>query len=571
MAVTDADYMETGDAANPQAQAGRYSLGKCASEVYDTFQKRREAVLEKGRVMADLTIPSLIPPRGWLVGDKLPGNNQSLGARCVNNLAAKLMFMAFPPNQPVMKLQPIEYKLQAEINQDPEMWGQIELSLGRLAEEHRTRLTTTTVLSAYELAMKHLIVGGNCLWKHTNIDNPTVWDVRHYICMRASDGQPLLSIHKECVSVETLAPDIKDVVYQASPEVKLKNQWEQEVDIYSVCRLVVDGSTKDAKHWEYWQEYKGKLIEGTEVETDYDDPPMIPLWFIPVYGQHWGLSFCEEYRGDLFSSEALASAVNDGAALAALSLLFVDPAGRSSLKQIREARNLSVFSGKAVDLSVFRADKGADLNAASTREETIEKRLSGIFLLDFVIQRDGERVTAEEIKRLGAALDQALGGRYSELAQRTQRPIIMRFMRLNEEENPDLPKVPQDMVRVQVITGIDALGDSKEVQDLEDVGTFISKTFPTQAQNILDGPGFATRYAAAKGVKPDGIINTQQQIDAKQQQDQQQAQRQTMMEQTAGPIADGAMKGLVQNGLPQAPQQQQQPQGAPPSGAPNVS
>lgn len=541
---------------------GKFHLGEPAQDCYDRLAKYRWNVIETGRILSELTIPSLIPPLGWKVGDKIPGNNQSAGAHCVNTLAAALLFIAFPPNQPIMKLMPVEYEIQEEIDKDPTLYNKMEIALGRLAEAHRTRLMSgTTVLSAYSTAMKYLIVGGNALWKHTELDSPQAFPPTEYVCQRNALGEPLLSIHKETVCVAALSPEDQAIVYDNTPDLKNKTLWEQEVDIYTVCNLCYDADGD--KCWEYWQEYKGHLLPGTEVETDFDNPPMIPLWMIPVYGQNWGRSYCEEYRGDLFTAEALSSAINDGAALSALSLLFVNPAGRTSIRQIREARNLSTFPGAATDVTVFRADKSADFAFVQNVMDRVERRLGIAFLLNFAIQRNGERVTAEEIRRLGSELDKALGGMYSELAQRTQRPIMLRFIHLNEEENPKLPKLPKDgLVTVQVITGIDALGNSKEVQDLEDLAGSMAKFFPRQAADILNASGWAMRYAAAKGIKPDDIVNTPEQTDALLMKAAQSRSQASMVDHGTGPAVSGVMDGLLQNGMPNVAKP-----GAPPIGA----
>ncbi len=532
--------------------AGDYSLGQPAETVYNQLAKDRQGVIDTARLMAELTIPSLMPPDGWKTGDKLPANNQSLGSRCVNNLAANLVFMAFPPNQPIMKLEAIEYEVQEEVDQDPELWAKLQIALGRLSEAHRKRLMAdTTLLSAYTRATKLLLVAGNCLWKHLKLSSPTTWDPNHYVVKRNTDGDPLLVIHKECLSLATLAEDFRNQIYSGEPDLKKKPEWEQTAEVYTVCKL----DNQDGEPvWHYWQEHKGTLLEGTELETDFDDAPCIPLWMIPVDGQDWGRSYCEEYRGDLFCAEALSSATMDAASLAALSLLFVNPSGRTSLKQVREARNLSTFAGKADDLSVFRAEKGADMAFVMKKGEEVDQRLGQAFLLNFAIQRNGERVTAEEIRRLGSELDKALGGLYSEKAQRTDRPIVLRFMRLNEDENPKLPRLPKGIVQVQVITGMDALGDSKEVQDLEDLAAAVSKFFPNSAEEILNSMGWAMRYTAAKGIKPDGVVNSEDQVAAKRQEAAAGNMRQTLLEKGTTP----AVKGLADSYMA-AQQQQQQP------------
>jgi hypothetical protein len=540
---------------------GPYSLGEPAANVYDRLAGLRQSVVDTGRVMAELTIPSLVPPDGWRTGDKLAGNNQSVGSHCVNNLAAALLFIAFPPNQPVIRLEAIEYAVQAEIDADPELYARLQVAMSRLAEAHRTRMMSTTMMSAYSVALKLLIVAGNCLWKHTELDSPQVFPPNVYVCKRDAKGNPLLSIHKERISVQALDPDLKAFIYQHNPDLKDMNLWEQEVDIHSVCNLCVEddaGGASGERYWRYWQEYKGRLLPGTEVETDYDDPPMIPEWWTPVYGQDWGTSHCEEYRGDLFATEALSSSIIDMAAAAAASWFFVNPSGRTSIKQLREARNLSMFSGKAEDVTMFRAEKGGDLQVAMSVADKAERRLGMAFLLNFAIQRSGERVTAEEIRRLGNELDKALGGRYSELAQRTQRPIMLRFMHLHEEEAPQLPRLPKDLVQVQVITGVDALGNSKDAMDLEELATAITTYFPQEAGEILKGIRWAARWCAAKGIKPDGLISSQQEVDAASQAKAQAAQRMALIEKGTGPAVAGAAS--MADGMMQQQQQQMQPQ-----------
>jgi hypothetical protein len=335
----------------------------------------------------------------------------------------------------------------------------------------------------------------------------------------------------------------------AEAEYENKKPWEQEVDIYSCLKFKPDPSGREDHSWCFWQESHGVVLEDTQVETDIDAPPMWPGGLIPVYGDNndWFRGYCEEYRGDLFSIEALASSLNDGAAAAALSLLFVRP-GQTSIKQVREARNLSILNGNADDVSMFRTEKTGDFSFVDSREEKVAKRLGTAFLMNSSIQRSGERVTAEEWKRMGQELDKAMGGLYTSTAQGNQRIIIIRAIKLHEAEAKKLPKVPTDVVNIEVVTGIDALGQTTEAQDLEEFAQAGLAAFPKTWETNVDGNNYLTRWAAAKGIKPDGLIKKPQQVQQETAQQQQQAMQQELISKGTGPAVKGISDAISQSG-----------------------
>lgn len=529
-----------------------YTLGEPAEDVYASLTTDREQTIDMARKMAELTIPSVFPPEAYKTGDDLPGNNQSVGAHAVNTLASKLYFMAFPPGQPIMKLKPVVTKLQPEIDKDPALYGKVLLALSQLEVQHRERFQSTPMATAYVGYMKLLLVAGNGLWKHIKLNSPTYHRHTDYVVSRARDGHPLLCIHKERVRVSTLPADVQAMIYEEDEELMKESEWLREADIYSVCELVTEGDDAE-QGWRYWQEYKGRYIEGTGFETDYNDCPMWPGWLIPVYGSNWGRSYCEEYRGDLFTLEAHGSSINDIAALASWVLTFVKPGTRTSIRQVQKAENLSVLSGSAEDLSTFRSEKGADAQIVSGNFEQAARRIGAAFLVNSSVMRDGERVTREEVVRVGRELDQAMGGLYTEIAQGHQRRVLYRAVRLHEDENKDLPPIPDGVVELGVITGLDAISSTTEESNLTEWAANITGTFgPAGAAEIINPSEYASRLAAAKSVKPDGLVVSQDDIDAKRQQQMQQQMGASMIDKATGPMA-GALAGALTQGAGEQP------------------
>lgn len=548
---------------DPEKRTGDYSLGPydTACSAYDHLRLLRRGVEDLGRLMAELTIPSVYPKEGYLPGDNIPGNNQSMGAQCVNTLASKLMFLAMPPGRPMMKLEIIEENSDIALKEAPELYSMIELALSKLEQAHRRRASTTNLRSAYVGMMKLLLVAGNGCWRHLKVNFPTFHRPEKYVVQRDGDGNQLLVILKERVVVASMDADVKEFILAGDADLRKVPEWEAEVDIYSVCNLCTYSESGE-KTWCYWQETEaGDMIPGTEVETDYDIPPLYAAWLIPVYGENWGRSYCEEYRGDLYTIENHAAAINDGAAAASLHLTFVKPGSRTSVKQIREAPNLSVLPGDAADVTTLKSEKNEDYQFVSNNFQAAAKRLSQAFLLMQSITRDAERVTAEEIQQMAAQLDEAMGGIYSELANSFQRHMVTRFVALHEEENHNLPPVNPNLVSVGVATGIDAVGRTVEGQALVQFGQTMQAIFGPLGVQALSLTDFARRLAAYEGVDPSGLVKDDSAQQAVVQQDQQNQAKQTLLEKGTGPAVKG-MADMAQSGIDPAAMQSAMQAGA---------
>ena len=92
------------------------------------------------------------------------------------------------------------------------------------------------------------------------------------------------------------------------------------------------------------------------------------------------------------------------------------------MRTIAQAENTAIIEGNRTDVSVLQMDKFNDFRVAYQAMQGIEERLSQQFMLQSSIQRNGERVTAEEIRYLAGELEDTLSGIYSILSQEFQLP-----------------------------------------------------------------------------------------------------------------------------------------------------
>lgn len=523
------------------------SLGVTAEDFYESQKANRTGPVELGRRLADLVSPATFPPEQWQNGDPLVVLNQSVNAYAVNTLSSKMMLGAFPPGLPGWKSTPIEHKLDADIEQDPQLYSEVTYALSRRDEAHRNRLEATNCRTAITLYYKLLLLTGNALVLWTDIDTPIIHNMHNYVVKRDAGGTPIVVVLKESVSKMVADEDVVEAAeaHRAQNHQASASIWDEEITIYHVQKLVTEGGKK---RYVYWQEVEGGyVVPDTEAWTDFDTPTMYAGGMIPVYGANWFLPYCIDYEGDMQAVENFSASLQDGAAAAARFLILVDPNGVTDINDVLRADNLDVIPGREQDVRTLRSDKGGDLAVTAQEMEKAVRRLGQAFLMFSAIQRQGERVTAEEWRILASEIDQAMGGLYSQVSQTSQRYFVLRFIFLHQEADKSIGKLPEGLVQVAVVTGIDSLGQSSEGTRLESFMGKANNALSNQAlEKYIHVDDFLRRLAATENVKAEGLVKNAdtraQEADAA----KQDAMQQTLIDKATGPLASGGADMLGQ-------------------------
>jgi hypothetical protein len=230
---------------------------------------------------------------------------------------------------------------------------------------------------------------------------------------------------------------------------------------------------------------------------------------------------------------------------------MVNPNGTTRMRTIAQAENTAIIEGNRNDVSVLQMDKFNDFRVAYQAMQSIEERLSQQFMLQSSVQRNGERVTAEEIRYLAGEMEYTLSGIYSILSQEFQLPYVNRKIEVLTKEKK-LPKLPEDVVKPTIVTGMEALGRGHDLRKLDlfiqGMTQALGPEVLAQYVNLQD---YIKRRATALGIDTEGLIKSEEQIA----QEQQQAQQMQMMQQ-AGPAA--MQEGVKQLGNSYAESQRQQ-------------
>ena len=154
---------------------------------------------------------------------------------------------------------------------------------------------------------------------------------------------------------------------------------------------------------------------------------------------------------------------------------------------------------------------------------------------------------------LSQELESALGGLYSLLAQELQLPIVSRLMdRMSKDKR--LPKLPKDIVKPTIVTGVEALGRGNDLQRLDLFLAGANQVVGPQAVNqYLNVSDYFKRRATALGIETEGLIKTEEEI----QQAMQQAQMMEMAQKLGAPAVAPAINAAQEQYMAQ---QEQPPQ-----------
>lgn len=505
-----------------------------AQSLYSKLEGKRWNYVDRARDASKITLPYIMPQDGFGPHSKLETPFQGVGARGVNNLASKLLLALLPPNAPFFRLNIDAYGLESE-GAPPELATELETSLQRVEDSLMDEITRENYRTALHEALKHLIVTGNALLYLPDEGGMRVFHLDRFCVERDPMGNVLYICTKETLSYMSLSDDLKELAGAKGGE-----GADDQVHLYTaVCRK--------SDRWEVWQEINGNRIPDSEGSYALDRNPFIPLRFSRIDGEDYGRGYVEEYLGDLQSLEGLTKAIVEGSAAAAKVLFLVNPNGTTRAKTLADSPNGAIAQGNANDVSVLQLEKFNDFRVAQETINTIKERLGQSFLLTSGVVRDAERVTAEEIRMLSQELESALGGLYSLLSTELQMPLINRLMDIMRRKKK-LPKLPKELVNPVIITGVEALGRGNDLQKLDlFLGGAQQVVGPEAVAQFVSVGEYFKRRATALGIKTDGLIKSEEQM----QMEAQQAQMMQMTEKL-GPAGIKAVSD-------QALSQQEQP------------
>lgn len=502
-----------------------------AKSRYSKLEIDRLSFLNRARDASEFTIPTLIPPDGTGSHTEFHTPMQGIGARGVNNLASKLLLALLPPNQPFFRLTLDEFTLR-ELAGREDMKTEFETAMSSIERVVMNEMEVNNFRTALFEGLKHLLVAGNVLIYISPEFKMKIYHLDRYVIKRDAIGNVIEIITKDMMSPMALSEDMKSLI-----DDDVKNNYDKNIELYTYIYR-----SPDNKKWLVRQEINDKIVPNSEGSYPIDRSAYLPLRYVSIDNQDYGRGFIEEYIGDLRSLEALYRAVVEGSAAASKVLFLVRPNGTTKLRTLSESPNGAIREGDANDVSTLQMQKSADFQVAFQTIQLIQDRLQYAFMLNTSVQRNNDRVTATEINYVSKELDDSLGGLYSLLSNELQLPLITRLM-YQMEKKKRLPALPKNQVRPKIVTGLEALGRSSDLQRLN---MFVQQLSPfaQQLMQYMNLDEYVKRVGTSLGIDMNGLIKSQEQIA----EEQQAAEQQAMMQQAAQPVAREGM-GMIRDGM----------------------
>jgi hypothetical protein len=491
-----------------------------AQRRWDALDQYRTQYLDRAINCSQLTIPSLIP-QSDLVSTRNPGQGdesmpslyQGIGSRGVNTLAAKLLLALYPPQQPFFRLTidggQLKQVADAQgLQLDEEFISKLDEQLSQMERQIMLKMEKMALRPVLFEAIKHLVVGGNGLLYVGDV-GPRFYGLRSFCCDRDPEGNWRELVVKEEVAEEFLPPGSLDATSKRSS----KDDTDRDSPYEVFTHVRVDPSKgEEAVTW--YQEVEGKEIPGSSGFSSMDRSPWIPLRLNRIAGESYGRGLVEEVLGDLSSVDSLMQSIVEGSLAMAKLVLMVNPNGVTRADVLARANNGDVVSGNPADVAILAMDKSREFSFALQTVQMIERRLQFAFLTTEAIQRDAERVTAEEVRQMAEQLEQNQGGLYSILSQEMQLPLLRRVVNVMEA-NGELSNTPSQFVEPQITTGMDSIGRGNDRARLTQFLQVVAAALGPEALAAYMKPAeVIRRMAASDGIDPKGLVKTQEELQA---------------------------------------------------------
>jgi hypothetical protein len=509
-----------------------------ARDRYSQLTRGRTQFLHTAVECSRLTLPYLVQEdlSSRPEHQKLHTPWQSVGSKSVVNLAAKLMLALLPPQTSFFKFQIRDDKLGVEFPR--EVKSELDLSFAKMERMTMDYINASTDRVVVHQALKHLIVSGNALI-FMGKDGLKNYPLNRFVVNRDGNGNVCEIVTKELISRKMLGTDLPAILPNAPGDDGTQSgSNDQDVEVYTYVRLDNNG------RWVWHQEAFDKILPGSRSTAPKNTSPWLVLRFNTVDGEDYGRGRVEEFLGDIRSLEGLSQALVEGSAAASKVVFLVSPSSTTKPKTIADAGNGAIVQGRPDDVGVIQVGKTADFRTAQEQMINLERRINEAFLVLQV--RQSERTTAEEVRLTQMELEQQLGGLFSLLTVEFLIPYLNRTLHILQR-NKDLPKIPKDVVRPQIIAGVNALGRGQDQQTLVQFATTLANTMgPEIMAKFLDPGEYVKRLAAASGIDVLNLVKTPETMQQEKQQQQQQMMQQELMKQ-AGQFAGTPMMDPSKN------------------------
>jgi len=330
---------------------------------YESLVEKREPFLLRARAASEISIPGIMPHKGFTQTEELIAPPSSLIARGVVNLASKITLSFLPPNASFFKFVVSEVELDKAFNesQGAVTRASVDEMLSRQEDIVLNAMENSSLRTPVYEQFEHLIITGNVLVHLTKKRKLKLFPLDRYVVVRDDEGSLTEIITKECVQIGILPEGLRKSIISIEDE-NSEEVLKDDVDIYTHCIRI-------GNKWEVHQEAEGLIVPGSKGSYPEGKLPWLALRFEAISGEDYGRGMIEIYAGDIMSLHGNRKALIDGAAAMARIIPLINPNGSTKAQSVNDAENGQAISGRAEDITFAQTNKIGDFQVPLRLEE----------------------------------------------------------------------------------------------------------------------------------------------------------------------------------------------------------
>lgn len=504
---------------------------------------KRTSILNRCEDYALWTLPYMFPRTiSNSEQEEKAGPIDSTGSRAVNNLSNKLILTLFQPAAPFFRLTAqddllVKLKNEADAgNTDSEeILSKMDQALAMAEKNAMRQLDYTHYRTEATTAAKALIITGNALLYHPEGKGKTqCYSLRDYVVVRDLSGEVIELITRDTKAIETFSEHVIKQIREYSDGKGKKYKNGTDITLYTCLKLNTDGK------FEMTQAADEIPLDSTGTWPK-DELPWIVLTWNLVRGENYGRGLVEDYAGAFHGLHILTQSFVDVVGVAADIKWLVNPASVLDVVELNKAESGTYHSGVDGDITSVKVDKAVDLQFVREQIQDWRQQIGQAFLMFSAVQRDAERVTAEEIRQVINDLEVSHGGIYSRFAEEWQfktATLMLKRIKINIRDGTQ--------IYPQIITGLDSLSRAGDMDNLRLLIQDLSmlNEVPEDIRAVIDPMKYATYCAVRRGVDAEKITKSATQV-AQDNAAMQEQQQQALAMQAQADVATEAGKQAV--------------------------
>lgn len=529
---------------------------KLASTRWEKLNGDKTTILSLCEKYAQYTLPYMFPVDNTDEQTELQLATDSIGSQGVNHLANKIVNTLFPARSLFFRLmldQEAKDLIEAAIQMGgnatsgPDLRSKLQeaiadveaqlLKAEKRAEDH---LNFVQYRPQAINAAKLLIITGNAMVFHPEDKTPVqVYSLRNYHVVRDCSGEMVEFMTRERKAFETFGPEVRtkllaDAAWKAAHADKVKPANQKGYSPDTEVTIYTHGCLHDDGKWHVYQWADDVRLDTYRTYTK-NRLRWIPLTWNLVQGENYGRGLVADFAGAFAAINTLSNALLNIAAVMGDIKIFVDPQSMIDIERLQNSESGTYHMGKGEHVGTAQFQKYNDAQFIQSMIQRYERQIATAFLLTAAVQRDAERVTAEEIRRDQDELESSNSGVYARLAATWQQQAATLAL-----IDTGFTSVG-DGIEPEVITGMDSLSRAGEAYNLR---LFMSDLallngVPEDVRAGIKKPQYIRQVASYHQVPYENWIATEEEIRAAQNQEaaNQMALQQQAQEAQAGQAA----------------------------------